>query len=130
MLMPPGRGAVDFTGSRDVSRSFPTVAWTLTPSTSFRFAFASPSTASTAPRFFSVRYRMVRPARLVLPVPPLPATAMEKPIAPQPQGQGSSSKGQGLPLLHATCYWTLNFFHSVFLPDFFDLAAGHLAFRA
>src|SRR5512143_3983687 len=78
--MPPGRGAVDLIASRDVSRRAPTVAWTLTPSTSFRFALASASTASTALRFFFVKYRMARPQRLVLPVPPLPATAIVKPI--------------------------------------------------
>src|SRR3989337_1172460 len=75
---------------------------------------------------------MVRPQRLVLPVPPLPATAMVKPMILQVKMKNAKCKCQNVDfsflILHfSLCILPCRLTDLVLLPDFLGLPAGHLA---
>src|SRR4030042_3793715 len=61
-----------------ISRASPMEDLICTPKTSFKFVFESASTARIGPFPLSKRKRMIIPARVVLPVPPFPETAIVK----------------------------------------------------
>ena len=75
--MPAGMGLTAAISARAMSsRMSPRVDSISTPSTSFRLELASASTARTGPFFFWHRYSTSIPQMVVLPTPPLPASAM------------------------------------------------------